>query len=196
MAYNLSIPANVFWASYAAWGVMELWILSRDSRGFRGRTADRGTSCPQSSSSRPSTSALVCARISPAACAARHEAQQQNGCGQPGALPVPNRQALEHMVRAGLAFDSEIPEFSKFNRKNYFYPDMPKDYQISQFDMPITQGGVVRYWLEDGTMKECRLTRIHLEEDTGKSTHAGSGDRHSQAGSAPPSPCDLGRRGG
>jgi aspartyl-tRNA(Asn)/glutamyl-tRNA(Gln) amidotransferase subunit B len=94
----------------------------------------------------------------------------------PGALPVPNAAAIEHMVRAGLAFDAAIPAFSKFDRKNYFYPDMPKDYQISQFDMPITQGGVVRYWLADGTRRECRLTRIHLEEDTGKSTHAGSGD--------------------
>ncbi|HEY8297300.1 MAG TPA: Asp-tRNA(Asn)/Glu-tRNA(Gln) amidotransferase subunit GatB [Candidatus Baltobacteraceae bacterium] len=94
----------------------------------------------------------------------------------PGALPVVNREAVLHMVRAGLAFGTEIPAFSKFDRKNYFYPDMPKDYQISQFDMPLTQGGVVRYWLEDGTIKECRLTRIHLEEDTGKSTHAGSGD--------------------
>jgi len=94
----------------------------------------------------------------------------------PGSLPVPNRIAIEHMIRAGLAFEAEIPVFSKFDRKNYFYPDMPKDYQISQFDMPLTQGGTVRYWLEDGTIKECRLTRIHLEEDTGKSTHAGSGD--------------------
>jgi aspartyl-tRNA(Asn)/glutamyl-tRNA(Gln) amidotransferase subunit B len=94
----------------------------------------------------------------------------------PGALPVANRNAIEHMISAGLAFGAEIPAFSKFDRKNYFYPDMPKDYQISQYDMPLTQGGLVRYWLEDGTMKECRLTRIHLEEDTGKSTHAGSGD--------------------
>ncbi len=94
----------------------------------------------------------------------------------PGALPVANTAAIEHMIRAGLAFNAEIPAFSKFDRKNYFYPDMPKDYQISQYDMPLTQGGVVRYWLDDGTMKECRLTRIHLEEDTGKSTHAGSGD--------------------
>jgi aspartyl-tRNA(Asn)/glutamyl-tRNA(Gln) amidotransferase subunit B len=94
----------------------------------------------------------------------------------PGALPVVNEVAVQHMIRAGLAFDSEIPAFSKFDRKNYFYPDMPKDYQISQFDMPLTQGGVVKYWLEDGTFKECRLTRIHLEEDTGKSSHAGSGD--------------------
>ena len=96
--------------------------------------------------------------------------------GMPGALPVPNAVAIEHTIAAGLAFDSEIPAFSKFDRKNYFYPDMPKDYQISQYDMPLTQGGVVKYWTEDGTMKECRLTRIHLEEDTGKSTHAGSSD--------------------
>ena len=94
----------------------------------------------------------------------------------PGALPVPNELAIELMIRAGLAFDAEIPEFSKFDRKNYFYPDMPKDYQITQFDMPITDKGVVHYWLQDGTKKSCRLTRIHLEEDTGKSTHAGSGD--------------------
>ncbi len=94
----------------------------------------------------------------------------------PGALPVPNKEAIQHMIAAGLAFDAEIPAFSKFDRKNYFYPDMPKNYQISQYDMPLTIGGVVRYWLDDGTMKECRLTRIHLEEDTGKSTHAGSGD--------------------
>lgn len=96
--------------------------------------------------------------------------------GLPGALPVPNAKALEHIVTTGLALGAHIPNFSKFDRKNYFYPDMPKDYQISQYDMPLAQGGVVKYWLEDGTMKECRLTRIHLEEDTGKSTHAGSGD--------------------
>jgi aspartyl-tRNA(Asn)/glutamyl-tRNA(Gln) amidotransferase subunit B len=94
----------------------------------------------------------------------------------PGALPVANKEAIEHMIAAGVAFNAEIPAFSKFDRKNYFYPDMPKNYQISQYDMPLTQGGIVRYWLEDGTMKECRLTRIHLEEDTGKSTHAGGGD--------------------
>jgi aspartyl-tRNA(Asn)/glutamyl-tRNA(Gln) amidotransferase subunit B len=94
----------------------------------------------------------------------------------PGALPVPNAKAIEHMLRAGLAFGATIPEHSKFDRKNYFYPDMPKNYQISQYDMPLTIGGVVRYWLEDGSRRECRLTRIHLEEDTGKSTHAGSVD--------------------
>jgi len=96
--------------------------------------------------------------------------------GMPGALPVPNAYAIELIVTTGLALGASIPDFSKFDRKNYFYPDMPKDYQISQYDMPLTVGGAVKYWLEDGTTKECRLTRIHLEEDTGKSTHAGSGD--------------------
>lgn len=94
----------------------------------------------------------------------------------PGALPVPNRAAVMHLVRAGLAVGSQIPNFSKFDRKNYFYPDMPKNYQISQFDMPLAGGGTVEYWLPDGTRKSCRLDRIHLEEDTGKLTHAGSGD--------------------
>src|SRR6202790_350512 len=95
----------------------------------------------------------------------------------PGALPVPNAKALEHMIRAGLAFGATIPPHSKFDRKNYFYPDMPKNYQISQYDMPLTVGGSVRYWLQDGTRGESRLTRIHLEEDTGKSTHASADGR-------------------
>jgi aspartyl-tRNA(Asn)/glutamyl-tRNA(Gln) amidotransferase subunit B len=95
----------------------------------------------------------------------------------PGALPVPNAKAIEHIIRAGLAFGATIPPHSKFDRKNYFYPDMPKNYQISQYDLPLTQGGVVRYFLEDGTRGECRLTRIHLEEDTGKSTHASADGR-------------------
>ncbi|HTV73922.1 MAG TPA: Asp-tRNA(Asn)/Glu-tRNA(Gln) amidotransferase subunit GatB [Candidatus Acidoferrales bacterium] len=96
--------------------------------------------------------------------------------GLPGALPYPNRLAIEHMIRAGLAFGAEIPAFSKFDRKNYFYPDMPKNYQISQYDMPLTQGGTVSFWMPDGSQRSCRLERIHLEEDTGKSTHAGSSD--------------------
>ncbi len=95
----------------------------------------------------------------------------------PGSLPVPNARAIEHMIRSGLAFGATIPAHSKFDRKNYFYPDMPKNYQISQYDMPLTVGGVVGYWLEDGSRGECRLTRIHLEEDTGKSTHASADGR-------------------
>ena len=94
--------------------------------------------------------------------------------GFPGALPVANEKAIELTLLAGMAFGSEIPRFSKFDRKNYFYPDMPKNYQISQYDMPFCKGGVVQFWLEDGSRRECRLTRIHLEEDTGKSIHAGS----------------------
>jgi aspartyl-tRNA(Asn)/glutamyl-tRNA(Gln) amidotransferase subunit B len=103
--------------------------------------------------------------------------------GLPGALPVANRAAVDHMLRTGAAFDAEIPPFSKFDRKNYFYPDMPKNYQISQYDMPLVAGGEVRYWLHDGTMKSCPLVRIHLEEDTGKSTHAGAGGDGRIAGS-------------
>lgn len=94
----------------------------------------------------------------------------------PGSLPVVNKKAIELVLRAGMAFGADIPAFSKFDRKNYFYPDMPKDYQISQYDMPLTAGGIVKYWLADGTPRECRLTRIHLEEDTGKSTHGGNAD--------------------
>ncbi|HMD02931.1 MAG TPA: Asp-tRNA(Asn)/Glu-tRNA(Gln) amidotransferase subunit GatB [Candidatus Baltobacteraceae bacterium] len=96
--------------------------------------------------------------------------------GMPGSLPVPNRRAIAHVVKAGLAFGATIPAYSKFDRKNYFYPDMPKNYQISQYDVPLTSGGTVEFWLPDGTRRTCGLTRIHLEEDTGKSLHAGSAD--------------------
>lgn len=103
--------------------------------------------------------------------------------GLPGALPVPNRAAIDFMLRVGAAFDAEIPTFSKFDRKNYFYPDMPKNYQISQYDMPLVVGGEVRYWMDDGEIRSCPLVRIHLEEDTGKSTHAGEGADGRIAGS-------------
>jgi aspartyl-tRNA(Asn)/glutamyl-tRNA(Gln) amidotransferase subunit B len=89
--------------------------------------------------------------------------------GMPGTLPVVNRRAVEFLCKTGLALECSIASFSKFDRKNYFYPDMPKNYQISQYDMPLTTQGAVP--LASG--KRVRLNRIHLEEDTGKNIHAG-----------------------
>jgi aspartyl-tRNA(Asn)/glutamyl-tRNA(Gln) amidotransferase subunit B len=89
--------------------------------------------------------------------------------GMPGTLPVINRRAVEYLCKSGFALECAVAPFSKFDRKNYFYPDMPKNYQISQYDMPLTTGG--RVALASGT--SVRLNRIHLEEDTGKNIHAG-----------------------
>ena len=92
--------------------------------------------------------------------------------GLPGALPVMNRVAVEFTVRTALALDCEIPEFTKFDRKNYFYPDLPKGYQISQFDMPMSHDGHLTVSV-DGEEVRCGITRVHLEEDTGTLQHAG-----------------------
>jgi aspartyl-tRNA(Asn)/glutamyl-tRNA(Gln) amidotransferase subunit B len=89
--------------------------------------------------------------------------------GMPGSLPVINRRAVEYLCKAGFALGCAVAPHSKFDRKNYFYPDMPKNYQISQYDMPLTTGGTVK--LPSG--KSVRLNRIHLEEDTGKNLHHG-----------------------
>ena len=91
--------------------------------------------------------------------------------GLPGVLPVLNAEAVRMAVKFGLAVGATIAERSIFARKNYFYPDLPKGYQISQFEEPIVSGGSVSIPLEDGTMKTVRLTRAHLEEDAGKSLH-------------------------
>ncbi len=91
--------------------------------------------------------------------------------GMPGTLPVINKRALEFAIRAGLAIGCEITVDSKFDRKNYFYPDLPKNYQISQYDLPLCKNGQVTFEFE-GERRTVALRRIHLEEDAGKSVHA------------------------
>jgi aspartyl-tRNA(Asn)/glutamyl-tRNA(Gln) amidotransferase subunit B len=88
----------------------------------------------------------------------------------PGALPVMNKGAVQRAIEFGLAVNGHIAEMSVFARKNYFYPDLPKGYQISQFEIPVVQGGSVEFFLE-GEKKSVRLVRAHLEEDAGKSLH-------------------------
>lgn len=91
--------------------------------------------------------------------------------GQPGTLPVPNQAAIEAVQRVGLALQCELRRQSKFDRKNYFYPDLPKGYQISQYDEPFCERGKLRVGERD-----IRITRIHLEEDTGKLSHPAGAD--------------------
>ena len=93
--------------------------------------------------------------------------------GLPGSLPVINRRAVEATIRTALALNCEIPEFSKFDRKNYFYPDLPKGYQISQYDLPFSRNGYLEFDVK-GEARRCGITRVHLEEDTGKLLHAGA----------------------
>jgi len=111
-------------------------------------------------------------------CPARYvgAAPNENTCpvclGLPGTLPVINRRAVEHTLRTALALNCEIPHFTKFDRKNYFYPDLPKGYQISQYDLPLSRNGHLEFSL-DGRRVRCGITRVHLEEDTGTLHHAG-----------------------
>ena len=103
----------------------------------------------------------------------------QNTCpvclGMPGALPVLNRRAVEFAIRAGLATHCTIANDSRWARKNYFYPDLPKGYQISQYELPVCRGGLID--IETGAgARSVRLTRIHMEEDTGKNIHDAHGD--------------------
>lgn len=93
--------------------------------------------------------------------------------GHPGTLPVTNRKAVEYGLMMGLALKCRIEEMCLFHRKNYFYPDMPKNYQISQYDLPLCSGGVVEIETERG-LSSIRINRVHMEEDTGKSIHIGA----------------------
>lgn len=93
--------------------------------------------------------------------------------GMPGALPVPNKKAIEYGIKTGLALNCRIREKSVFSRKNYFYPDSPKGYQISQYDEPLCEEGFVVFSVE-GVERKISITRAHLEEDAGKSIHQGT----------------------
>ena len=96
--------------------------------------------------------------------------------GMPGVLPVINETAIKMAVKFGLAVNASITSPSVFARKNYFYPDLPKGYQISQLDLPIVANGSIDVQLDDGEIKTIRITRAHLEEDAGKSVHEGYGE--------------------
>ena len=104
--------------------------------------------------------------------------------GHPGSLPVPNREAIRRIITIGLALGSEIAPHSLFHRKNYFYPDMPKNFQISQYDLPICVGGHLDVELPDGTTSRVGITRVHMEEDTGKTTHGSPSGRIHDADAA------------
>jgi aspartyl-tRNA(Asn)/glutamyl-tRNA(Gln) amidotransferase subunit B len=90
--------------------------------------------------------------------------------GMPGVLPVANEEALRLTVLTGMLLNSDIPAYAKFDRKNYFYPDMPKNYQVTQYDKPSTLGGYVEFEFEGG-LRRINITRAHLEEDVGKNFH-------------------------
>ncbi len=90
--------------------------------------------------------------------------------GMPGVLPVLNKKAVEFAIKTGIALNCKISDYSRFARKNYFYPDLPKNYQISQYELPICEGGYIEIII-DGFPKRIGITRIHLEEDAGKNIH-------------------------
>lgn len=96
--------------------------------------------------------------------------------GHPGVLPVLNEQALNYAIKASLALNCTVNRESKFDRKNYFYPDLPKAYQVSQYDKPVGEHGYIDIDLPDGTRKRIGITRVHLEEDAGKLVHSADGN--------------------
>ena len=91
--------------------------------------------------------------------------------GMPGVLPVMNRKAIDYSMKVGMALDCTVPDFTKWDRKSYYYPDLPKNYQLSQFDLPLNVGGRLEIPLAGGQTKTIRITRAHLEEDAGKNVH-------------------------
>ena len=91
--------------------------------------------------------------------------------GMPGVLPVMNKQAYEYSVLTAMALDCRIPNFTKWDRKSYYYPDLPKNYQISQYDLPLGENGFIEIPLESGRTKKIGIIRAHLEEDAGKNLH-------------------------
>ncbi len=93
----------------------------------------------------------------------------------PGTLPVINEEAINNIILTGLALNCEIQNHSKFDRKSYFYPDLPKGYQISQYDLPLCKNGYLDIHLDNGEIKRIRINRIHMEEDTGRLNHANDG---------------------
>jgi len=95
--------------------------------------------------------------------------------GHPGTLPVINEEAINNIILTGLALHCEIQTHSKFDRKSYFYPDLPKGYQISQYDMPLCKNGYLDIHLDNGDVKRIRINRIHMEEDTGRLVHSSDG---------------------
>ncbi|MEE9371373.1 MAG: Asp-tRNA(Asn)/Glu-tRNA(Gln) amidotransferase subunit GatB, partial [Sedimentisphaerales bacterium] len=92
--------------------------------------------------------------------------------GMPGVLPVMNKQALEYAIMVAMALNCEIAEFTKWDRKSYYYPDLPKNYQISQYDLPLSADGFIEIPLEQGRTKRVEIIRAHLEEDAGKNLHS------------------------
>ena len=104
--------------------------------------------------------------------------------GLPGVLPVVNKRVVEFAIKAGLALNCTINKFSKFDRKNYYYPDLPKNFQTSQFDLPIAEHGYVDIEVE-GKTKRIRITRIHMEEDAGKLVHSGTTIKDSSSSNVP-----------
>jgi len=95
--------------------------------------------------------------------------------GLPGALPVMNGQAIEYALLAALALNCQVAQFTKWDRKSYYYPDLPKNYQISQYDLPLGSNGTIEVPLESGGTKSIRIRRVHLEEDAGKNLHTAGG---------------------